>query len=132
MTFKIQAFGYAYLVYYTVLFHSQGGYYNSLILKAWELFLGTKHISLPSPWWVGGNGVAAVVEMELSAETAGGILETMQSAEAVAYVLLFMYDTRCPEPHLDFLFWVHMVLGKFKRKKPLLVWSTNNWLVLRF
>ena len=93
--------------------------------------MGTKHISLPSPWWVGGNGVAVVVKMELSAETAGGIFETMQSAEAVADVLLFMYDTRCPEPYLDYLFWVHMILGKFNRKKPLLVLSTNNWLVLR-
>ena len=68
----------------------------------------------------------AVVEMELSAETAGGIFETMQSAAAVTHVLLFMYDSCRPEPHLDYLFWAHMILGKFKRKKPLLVWSTNN------
>ena len=34
---KIKAFGYAYLVHYTVLFHNQGGYYNSLILQALEL-----------------------------------------------------------------------------------------------
>ena len=28
------------LVHYTVLFHSQGGYYNTLILQALELLLG--------------------------------------------------------------------------------------------
>ena len=40
ISYKIQAFGYAYLVHYTMLFHNQGGYYNSLILQALELLPG--------------------------------------------------------------------------------------------
>ena len=34
---KIEAFGHAYLVHCTKLFHSRGGYFNSLILQALEL-----------------------------------------------------------------------------------------------
>ena len=33
---KIEKFGYAYPVHYTVLYHNQGSYYNSLILQALE------------------------------------------------------------------------------------------------
>ena len=44
---KIKAFGYAYLVHYTVLFHNQGGYYNSPILQALELPPGVSRVSDP-------------------------------------------------------------------------------------
>ena len=40
ISYKILAFGYAYLVHYTMLFHNWGGYYNSLILQALELLPG--------------------------------------------------------------------------------------------
>ena len=40
ISYKIKAFGHAYLVHYTILFHSRGGYFNSLILQALELLPG--------------------------------------------------------------------------------------------
>ena len=38
ISYKIEAFGHAYLVHCTKLFHSRGGHFNSLILQALELF----------------------------------------------------------------------------------------------
>ena len=43
MCYKIEAFGHAYIVHCTKLFHSQGGYFNSLILQALELLPGRKY-----------------------------------------------------------------------------------------
>ena len=40
ISYEIKAHGYAYLVHYTILFHSRGGYFNSLILQALELLPG--------------------------------------------------------------------------------------------
>ena len=37
---KLPLFGHAYLVHYTILFHSRGGYFNSLVLQALELLPG--------------------------------------------------------------------------------------------
>ena len=37
---KIKAFGQAYLVHYSILLHSRGGYFNSYILQAFELLPG--------------------------------------------------------------------------------------------
>ena len=40
ISYEIKAHRYAYLVHYTILFHSRGGYFNSLILQALELLPG--------------------------------------------------------------------------------------------
>ena len=37
ISYKVKAFKHAYLVHYSILFHSRGGYFNSLVLQALEL-----------------------------------------------------------------------------------------------
>ena len=45
ISYKIKAFGHAYLVHYSIFFHSLGGYFNSLILQALELLPGRAELA---------------------------------------------------------------------------------------